>query len=458
MDDQVPEEVKRERIERLVELVQHHARRRNEALVGTLQEVLVEGTSRTDAGLGPRPLARQQDGAVRAAGARGRARAGADRVRHLADAARHRARSPCRVGREQVVAIFGATASGKSAVGARAGRAARRRDRVGRRDAALRRACRSCRTSRPPPTCARVPHHLVGDLAADGRRRRRPLRRRPRTPPSTTSLARGRSPIVAGGTGPLPARGAGRPGAAAAAAGRPARPASAPTYDADPAAAYARLEAADPAAAARIHPQRPPPGGAGARAGRARRRRCIPAATTSCGRPTTATRPASSGSSSTGPSCTARIAGADGGDVRGRRGGGGARRARRGRAVRDRRAGARPGRDPRRHRRHERRRRPPAGGWSSARASTPGGRRSGCAGSPASSCVEPPRVGGTWDDAGGAPRPSRHRARPGVLRGVRRERHLREAGLRRGRHGRRVPLGPVHDRRDRLLDPAPADA
>jgi tRNA-2-methylthio-N6-dimethylallyladenosine synthase len=52
MDDQVPEEVKRERIERLVDLVQHHARRRNEALVGTLQEVLVEGVSRTDAGLG----------------------------------------------------------------------------------------------------------------------------------------------------------------------------------------------------------------------------------------------------------------------------------------------------------------------------------------------------------------------------------------------------------------------
>ena len=52
MDGQVPEEVKRERIERLVDLVQHHARRRNEALVGTVQEVLVEGSSRTDAGLG----------------------------------------------------------------------------------------------------------------------------------------------------------------------------------------------------------------------------------------------------------------------------------------------------------------------------------------------------------------------------------------------------------------------
>jgi tRNA-2-methylthio-N6-dimethylallyladenosine synthase len=48
MDDQVPEEVKRDRIERLVERVQAHAQERNQALVGTVQEVLVEGTSRTD--------------------------------------------------------------------------------------------------------------------------------------------------------------------------------------------------------------------------------------------------------------------------------------------------------------------------------------------------------------------------------------------------------------------------
>jgi tRNA-2-methylthio-N6-dimethylallyladenosine synthase len=48
MPDQVPEEVKHERIERLVERVQHHARQANLALVGTTQEVLVEGPSRTD--------------------------------------------------------------------------------------------------------------------------------------------------------------------------------------------------------------------------------------------------------------------------------------------------------------------------------------------------------------------------------------------------------------------------
>jgi tRNA-2-methylthio-N6-dimethylallyladenosine synthase len=51
MPDQVAEEVKRERIERLVELVQRVARERNEARVGRVEEVLVEGPSRTDPAL-----------------------------------------------------------------------------------------------------------------------------------------------------------------------------------------------------------------------------------------------------------------------------------------------------------------------------------------------------------------------------------------------------------------------
>jgi tRNA-2-methylthio-N6-dimethylallyladenosine synthase len=48
MPDQVPEDVKRERIERLVELVQRVAQRRNQARVGRVEQVLVEGPSRTD--------------------------------------------------------------------------------------------------------------------------------------------------------------------------------------------------------------------------------------------------------------------------------------------------------------------------------------------------------------------------------------------------------------------------
>ena len=49
MPDQVPEEVKRERIERLIDFVQQSAHARNEERVGRIEEVLVEGSSRTDA-------------------------------------------------------------------------------------------------------------------------------------------------------------------------------------------------------------------------------------------------------------------------------------------------------------------------------------------------------------------------------------------------------------------------
>jgi tRNA-2-methylthio-N6-dimethylallyladenosine synthase len=51
MPDQVPDEVKRERIERLIDVVQRVARERNEARVGRVEEVLVEGPSRTDPGI-----------------------------------------------------------------------------------------------------------------------------------------------------------------------------------------------------------------------------------------------------------------------------------------------------------------------------------------------------------------------------------------------------------------------
>jgi tRNA-2-methylthio-N6-dimethylallyladenosine synthase len=48
LDDQVPEDVKRERIERLIEVVQRSAASRNAERVGRVEEVLVEGPSRTD--------------------------------------------------------------------------------------------------------------------------------------------------------------------------------------------------------------------------------------------------------------------------------------------------------------------------------------------------------------------------------------------------------------------------
>jgi tRNA-2-methylthio-N6-dimethylallyladenosine synthase len=48
MADQVPDDVKRDRIERLVELVQRIGQERNRGRVGLTEEVLVEGPSRTD--------------------------------------------------------------------------------------------------------------------------------------------------------------------------------------------------------------------------------------------------------------------------------------------------------------------------------------------------------------------------------------------------------------------------
>jgi tRNA-2-methylthio-N6-dimethylallyladenosine synthase len=51
LPDQVPDEVKHERLERLVEVVQRIAAERNAERVGGLEEVLVEGPSRTDPAL-----------------------------------------------------------------------------------------------------------------------------------------------------------------------------------------------------------------------------------------------------------------------------------------------------------------------------------------------------------------------------------------------------------------------
>jgi tRNA-2-methylthio-N6-dimethylallyladenosine synthase len=48
LPDQIPHEVKVERMERLVEVVQNHARQRSQRFIGRTLEVLVEGPSRTD--------------------------------------------------------------------------------------------------------------------------------------------------------------------------------------------------------------------------------------------------------------------------------------------------------------------------------------------------------------------------------------------------------------------------
>jgi tRNA-2-methylthio-N6-dimethylallyladenosine synthase len=51
MSEQIPEDVKRDRIERLVDVVQRCAAARNAARVGRVEQVLVEGASRTDPSL-----------------------------------------------------------------------------------------------------------------------------------------------------------------------------------------------------------------------------------------------------------------------------------------------------------------------------------------------------------------------------------------------------------------------
>ena len=79
MPDQVPEAVKHERLERLVDVVQRIAAERNAERVGRVEQVLVEGPSRTDA----TPLrgrdAAEHDGQLR------RARRSAGRPRRRRD-------------------------------------------------------------------------------------------------------------------------------------------------------------------------------------------------------------------------------------------------------------------------------------------------------------------------------------------------------------------------------------
>ena len=60
MAEQVPEDVKRDRMERLVDVVQRAASGRNSSRVGRVEEVLVEGPSRTD----PAPRGLDPDGGV----------------------------------------------------------------------------------------------------------------------------------------------------------------------------------------------------------------------------------------------------------------------------------------------------------------------------------------------------------------------------------------------------------
>ena len=243
---QVPDEVKRERIERLVEVVQRVAAERNADRVGRVEEVLVEGPSRTDPALLRGRTRRNTTvnftgDALPASSSRSRSRA------------RRRRRSPARSSRSPppsavpVIGIFGPTASGKSGVAEAVAGAAPRRARLGRRDAGLRRPADphepARRTRRGSSAIWPLDHEAsVGEYA--------PLAHAA----IDEILAAGRTPVVVGGTG-LYLR--------AALAELELPPAPAPgarerwerLYDEDgPDAAHARLAELDPAAAAAVHP------------------------------------------------------------------------------------------------------------------------------------------------------------------------------------------------------------
>ena len=115
MTGQVPHPVKRERMARLVELVQRRARERAQRFVGRTMEVLVEGPSRTDPARLRGRIAPQQDGQLRGHGRARRAGRGGDHRSHvdhaLAGHERLLSRSPLKV-----LAIFGPTGVGKTAV------------------------------------------------------------------------------------------------------------------------------------------------------------------------------------------------------------------------------------------------------------------------------------------------------------------------------------------------------
>ena len=84
LGDQVPHPVKRERMGRLVELVQRRARERAQRFVGRTVEVLVEGPSRTDAARLRGRSRHNKTVNFEGTATRGRACRGRDRRRDLA--------------------------------------------------------------------------------------------------------------------------------------------------------------------------------------------------------------------------------------------------------------------------------------------------------------------------------------------------------------------------------------
>ena len=222
MEDQVPDAVKKERIQRLVDLVQSHAARRNRELEGTVQEVLVEGPSRHRPVGAAGTLARQQGGQLPRGREAGRPGGGRDRLLDQPNAGGPPSGDRRSLTVHPVVAIFGPTASGKSALAL---------ELAHRLDAEIV-SCDAMQvyrglpilTNQPTPDeLAAVPHHLVGIWPLEhagiggGVRAARPRRRGRRDQARPAGGAGGgKRAVPAGGgrrsEGPTAAR-SGRPGA-----------------------------------------------------------------------------------------------------------------------------------------------------------------------------------------------------------------------------------------------------
>ena len=270
MAEQVPDEVKRERIEQLVDVVQRVAAERNAGRVGMVEEVLVEGPSRTEPELLRGRTRRNTTVNFTGDAAAGDLVVGRDRERDVDDARRRAAR-------------------------------ARRRLRPCSSSASSGRPRAASRTSRRPIT-ELIPAEVVSADAMqvyDGlpiltNRSPHPERLVGIWPLSHVAsvgeyaplahaaideiLADGRTPVVVGGTG-LYFR--------AALAELELPPAPAPgarerwerLYDEDgAAAAHARLAELDPTAAERVHRERPPACRSRARARGGGRSRSYPCA------------------------------------------------------------------------------------------------------------------------------------------------------------------------------------
>ena len=269
MPDQVPEDVKRERIERLIDLVQAHAARRNARAGGQRAGGAGRGAEPHRRRAAARPHARQQDRQLPRR-RRGRRPGGrADRAIDVADARRprgHRARSRPDV-RARVVALFGPTASGKS--GAAIALAARTGGEIV--------SCDAMQLYRGLPVLTNQPtaDELAAAPAPPGRRLgagARGLGRRVRVDgPCGRGRRAGARPAAdrRRRQRPLPAGGAGRAGPAAGAAARPARADRAPLRRAGRRGRACRARTPRPRRRGGRPPERPPARRPRARAGRA---------------------------------------------------------------------------------------------------------------------------------------------------------------------------------------------